>query len=306
MSVTRLILRRRRDAAGSTGLSGIAIAALLGSTGCTTLGGNVSGDFACRAPGGSCSPMSAIDARAVQTMVGEGDAGDRGIAAAAAQTFQSRSVSGPVARTGERTLRVVFPAHVDRAGVLHDEATAHVVVEDAAWTIMPPTSAGITDPGTPGTTSDFEISRSPAPSSLREAIAGASAPAIEGLESLPAQAPHPIVGVDAPLRPGTVPGPTPDAIAAARSGRRIARPGAIDLNRIPVEGLRTLPPRGPATKVPAVSTGKPLAGIGAAIAAGRVRALAQPALSQLEGKAQGEPDLDGVFAPATKTEGPPK
>jgi hypothetical protein len=49
-----------------------------------------------------------------------------------------------------------------------------------------------------------------------------------------------------------------------------------------------------------------LAGIGTAIAAGRVRALAQPALSQLEGKAQGEPDLDGVFAPATKTEGPPK
>jgi conjugal transfer pilus assembly protein TraV len=37
------------------------------------------------------------------------------------------------ARTAERRLRVVFPAHVDESGVLHDEAVAWTVVEAPHW-----------------------------------------------------------------------------------------------------------------------------------------------------------------------------
>jgi hypothetical protein len=37
------------------------------------------------------------------------------------------------ARAGERTLRIVFPAHVDGSGTLHDEAVAWTVVEAARW-----------------------------------------------------------------------------------------------------------------------------------------------------------------------------
>ena len=288
-----------------TALCGTAVVALLASTGCATLGGNVSGDFACRAPDGTCSPMSAIDARAVQTMVGDADAGDRGISAGAKQAFRSQAASGSVGRTGERTLRVVFPAHVDRAGVLHDEATAHVVVEDASWTVTPVDPANRTSVGTSNVTPSFEISRSPAPSSLREVIAGASAPVIEGLESLPAQAPHPIIGIDAPRVPGIVLGPTPEALAAARTGRRIVRPKAIDLSKVPLDRSLTLPAIEGATTGRTATTGKPAAGIAGAIAAGRVRALAKPAIEKL-GQSPGEPDLDGVFAPATGSKDAPR
>jgi conjugal transfer pilus assembly protein TraV len=41
--------------------------------------------------------------------------------------------SGDQARTSERTLRIVFPAHVDEAGTLHDEAVAWAVVENPRW-----------------------------------------------------------------------------------------------------------------------------------------------------------------------------
>lgn len=305
MSAIDLIGGRRAGWIARHALCGSAVVALLGSTGCATLGGNVSGDFACRAPDGTCSPMSAIDARAVQTMVGDADAGAGGIAAAAPKAFRSRSVSSPVGRTGERTLRVVFPAHVDRAGVLHDEATAHVVVEDAAWTVTPVDPATRTFVGTSSVTPSFEISRSPAPSSLREVIAGASAPVIEGLESLPAQAPHPIIGIDAPRLPGIVPGPPPEALAAARTGRRIARAKAIDLSKVPLDRSLTLPVIEGANPRPMPTTGKPAAGIAGAIAAGRVRALAKPAIEKL-GRSPGQPDLDGVFAPATGPKDAPR
>ena len=41
---------------------GIVAASLL--AGCATLGGNVEGNFACRAPEGTCAPTSLIDAQA--------------------------------------------------------------------------------------------------------------------------------------------------------------------------------------------------------------------------------------------------
>lgn len=299
--------RRDRHArlVARAGLCGTTLAALLASTGCATLGGNVSGDFACRAPDGTCSPMSTIDARAVQTMVGSGDAEADQKPSARQQPFRSTQGPGPIGRTGERTLRVVFPAHVDRAGVLHDEATAHVVVEDAAWSMKPVGSANGAASGEANATPDFEISRSSAPSSLREAIAGASAPAIEGLESLPAQAPHPITAIGALPRSGTIAGPTPEALAAAKAGRRIARPATVDLSKVPLDRSQTLPVIGGMGPGPAPSAGKPPAGIAGAIAAGRVRALAKPAIEQL-GKAPAEPDLEGVFAPATSPKGAPK
>ena len=40
--------------------------------GCTTLGGNVKGDFACRAPTSSCAPTSAIDEQATNAMQPQG------------------------------------------------------------------------------------------------------------------------------------------------------------------------------------------------------------------------------------------
>lgn len=104
----------------------------LGLAGCTHLGTNIAGDFSCRAQasrthGTGCQPLSEVDAKAIRELIkAEGSdlaAVRQRVAVAAADT----------ARTGERTLKVVFPAHVDAAGTLHDEAAVWTVVEAARW-----------------------------------------------------------------------------------------------------------------------------------------------------------------------------
>ena len=95
--------------------------------GCTHIGTNVAGNFSCRAPKSGCEPLSAVDAKAVRELV----------KAEGADLKDLRQRIGLVAagnaRTGERTLRVVFPAHVDTSGTLHEEAVAWTVVEAARW-----------------------------------------------------------------------------------------------------------------------------------------------------------------------------
>lgn len=95
--------------------------------GCTHIGTNVAGNFSCRAPKSGCEPLSAVDAKAVRELAkAEG---------ADLQDLRQRigMVAADNARTGERTLRVVFPAHVDTSGTLHEEAVAWTVVEAARW-----------------------------------------------------------------------------------------------------------------------------------------------------------------------------
>ena len=95
--------------------------------GCTHIGTNVAGNFSCRAPKSGCEPLSAVDAKAVRELVkAEG---------ADLKDLRQRIGLGVAdnARTGERTLRVVFPAHVDPSGTLHAEAVAWTVVEAAHW-----------------------------------------------------------------------------------------------------------------------------------------------------------------------------
>ena len=104
----------------------------LSLVGCTHLGTNIAGDFSCRAQasrthGAGCQPLSEADAKAIRELVkAEGSdlsAVRQRVTVAAAET----------ARTGERTLKVVFPAHVDASGTLHDEAAVWTVVEAARW-----------------------------------------------------------------------------------------------------------------------------------------------------------------------------
>ncbi|MFC0590797.1 conjugal transfer protein TraV [Novosphingobium aquiterrae] len=104
----------------------------LSLAGCTHLGTNIAGDFSCRAQasrthGAGCQPLSEVDAKAIRELIkAEGSdlaAVRQRVTVAAAET----------ARTGERTLKVVFPAHVDASGTLHDEAAVWTVVEAAHW-----------------------------------------------------------------------------------------------------------------------------------------------------------------------------
>ena len=116
----------------------IAPGALVLLAGCMTLGGHVRGDFTCRAPGGTCAPTSIIDGRATS---------DLGSPAGANATLPIRRGSvraepGDIARTSERKLRILFPAHIDATGIFHEEAIAWTIAEPADWAARARTAPG--------------------------------------------------------------------------------------------------------------------------------------------------------------------
>ena len=74
------------------------------ASGCASLGGNVKGSFACRAPEGTCAPTSAIDAGA--TGIEKADTSD-----------VHRTV--PRTREAVRRLQVVLTPYRDTAGRDH-------------------------------------------------------------------------------------------------------------------------------------------------------------------------------------------
>ncbi|WP_375282558.1 conjugal transfer protein TraV [Sphingobium yanoikuyae] len=250
----------------------LACACLSGlASGCATFGTNVEGDFTCRAPKGGCAPTHVIDAKAT---------GNRSAEVLTQSDLRQRAgvVDADTARTAERTLRVVFPAHVDEAGTLHDEAVAWTVVENPRWAaelrrkagedqggslmrqvrrqlkaaqavasqadadghtdasddLSPFSSAGTAEtravqplaaeaPNLLTETSD--ASPLVLPSTAREAVAGAKAPAVEGFDTSPPprdRAPRPEAGQSAPVFPSAA------AIDAAKAAIRPAiRNGAL-------------------------------------------------------------------------------
>ena len=95
--------------------SGLALLVLTG--GCSTLGGNVSGDFACRAPEGSCAPTTLIDAAAT------------GIDA---QQSAGTAPTATPASAGGQSLRIVLAAHRDEAGRTHEARVIHVNLPEPA------------------------------------------------------------------------------------------------------------------------------------------------------------------------------
>ena len=95
-------------------------------SGCATFGTNVEGNFTCRAPKGDCAPSHVIDARAAAVV-------EDGAAPHDLARVRDGVAGGDTSRTAERTLKIVFPAHVDEAGTLHDEAIAWTVIENPRW-----------------------------------------------------------------------------------------------------------------------------------------------------------------------------
>lgn len=225
------------------------------TSGCATFGTNVEGDFTCRAPKGDCAPSQVIDARATRDLSASGPVHD-GLRPPVSVA------SGDQARTSERTLRIVFPAHIDETGTLHDDAVAWAVVENPRWaaelrrkagedtapplmrqlrrqlkaaqaksdllnetTTLPPAEQSETEtfdlgqPFQPLSSLEDIPSASPLvlPSTAREAVAGAGAPAVEGFDM--AQPPH-----DRTPRPSADKAPlifpTIEAIEAAKNAAK--------------------------------------------------------------------------------------
>ena len=116
--------------------AGAALVATASLGACTSLGGNVQGNFSCRAPDGICAPTSTIDDAAL-ALIG----GDESVIPAGPYSAPStetphliRTAANEPVRSGEKVLRIVFPSHIDRAGRFRETTAIHAVVERAGWT----------------------------------------------------------------------------------------------------------------------------------------------------------------------------
>ena len=116
--------------------AGAALVATASLGACTSLGGNVQGNFSCRAPDGICAPTSTIDDAAL-ALIG----GDESVIPAGPYSAPStetprliRAAANEPVRSGEKVLRIVFPSHIDAAGRYRETTAIHAVVERAGWT----------------------------------------------------------------------------------------------------------------------------------------------------------------------------
>lgn len=89
--------------------------------GCATLGGNVKGDFDCRAPEGSCAPTTLIDSAAL---------GEAGIDSASGAATNHQPSPAGLHQAGARSLRIVIAAYRDAAGRNHEARVVHVALPD--------------------------------------------------------------------------------------------------------------------------------------------------------------------------------
>jgi conjugal transfer pilus assembly protein TraV len=201
----------------------LALVLAIAASGCATFATNVEGDFSCRAPKGACAPTHVIDAAASATLESDHATVERARVHAGVE-------NGDTDRTAERTLKIVFPAHVDAWGTLHDEAIAWTVVENPRWAaelrrkpgeetapplmrqlkeqlraaeaaadihadlaagadVPAPDENASPDRATFDLSSPFSLSPTASPlvlpSTAREAVAGAKAPAVEGFDMPP-------------------------------------------------------------------------------------------------------------------------
>ncbi|WP_454887620.1 hypothetical protein [Sphingomonas oryzagri] len=227
------------------------LGALLASSGCATFGGHVKGSFACKAPQGTCEPMSSIDARAIGSL-GHGGGGGAMPESTSTIDGDTRLINAGYgnaepARSGDRVMRVVFPAHTDGNGIWHEESVAHFVSEPAGWVPRPASEdapvagsldaaiasqapsarpvapAPVAHPAGDAAYAAPGAATSTAPLTLREAAAGLEAPR----DTLGDVEPSPVLAMD--VTPGSAAtvdadAPTMAAIAAARAGHRIGQP----------------------------------------------------------------------------------
>jgi len=148
-----LLARQSRGHVARPGLARAAGVAALGlaatqMAACTSLlGGNIKGNFACSAPGGTCAPSTVIDDQALAVIQNA-----RPMVPASGPYFQPQSrTSGQSARfmpTGSgriaatatdvahrerRVLKVVFPSYVDGSGNFHEPRVVHTVADAGGW-----------------------------------------------------------------------------------------------------------------------------------------------------------------------------
>lgn len=139
----------------------LAAATAMALSSCASLSGNISGNFACRAAEGSCAPTATIDDRALALITGSDNRiGGVRTAGRTPPGLPDPGVGVAVTARGPgRVLRIVFPAHVDDQGRIHEINAVRAAVEGEPWPASPvalvatlqeaPTTAGVVAPGEP-------------------------------------------------------------------------------------------------------------------------------------------------------------
>jgi conjugal transfer pilus assembly protein TraV len=192
---------------------------LLAVSGCATLSGNVHGDWACDAPNGTCAPLSTIDQQAILSI------GSEAPQPRTLDAPQRRTPSDPVlagfasvndpSRTAERTLRILFPAYVDKAGLYFEPAAVHAVVASPTWSSTPERLASTGAPDRDTSAGGRSDPRGSALASMDEVVA--SRAARRGAQPVPpvqSDGPPP-AATEAAVLPSPDPDPSPARQAAA-------------------------------------------------------------------------------------------
>lgn len=232
---------------------------------CTSLwGGNIKGNFACSAPGGTCAPSTVIDDQALAVIQNarpmvpasgpyfQPPARASGQSARLVPSGSGRiaAASTGVAHRERRVLKVVFPSYVDGAGNFHEPRVVHTVADAGGWMQL----SGANGPG--GTAPDTAASlANPQPSAARDPLPDE------------VKEPDPVaLGASQNLAPsGPMPDPKVVAEARAKGAARTAS-APVDAIRAEVEArLGAVPKAGlgqPAVATPQQSepAPKPAAG----------------------------------------------
>lgn len=126
---------RRASLSRRAGIAALVIGASQLAACATILGGNVKGSFSCSAPDGTCAPSSVIDDRALAMISGTAPTVQpAGPYTPEAVAIGNRvAVNGSVSRTGQKVLKIVFPAHVDVQGRFHEQSAIRTVVDNGVW-----------------------------------------------------------------------------------------------------------------------------------------------------------------------------
>lgn len=193
-------------------------------TSCASLGGNVKGDFLCRAPGGSCAPSTVIDDQAL-AQIGEA----RPLPASQTSPWnmprqqrpQIAEAGNGVVNTPPRVTQVVFPAFVDSEGYLHEARKVKMVSQAGGWVQM--------------------AESTPNPVSQSRELSQANT-ALSGFKLVPEP-----VAISTSMLPSDSGIPTADAVAQARQKALVKQPMTPDEIKSVVEAKLGSTPAAPPT-----------------------------------------------------------
>jgi conjugal transfer pilus assembly protein TraV len=231
----------------------VPVAALFLS-GCAGLSRNVAGSWRCSAGEGTCAPLSSIDETALARAYG-GTAAPMPLSSPTARVpllapFSDQAQPG---RSDERTLRIVFPAHVDSQGLYHEPAAVHAVVERPTW--VPPRATDVAGSGGPAAAA----ARAQAVPMSPQPVVRLATPE-EAVAMLPSARARPLPSEARPVQSASDPVAGPEGAAEGfppfPASALSQRTGAPAVSRSPAAAGALLPP---AVEPPSAALAEPVA-----------------------------------------------